>query len=348
MDTQVNRAKVLWENWEKRVSKIQTLTGNIDDKQTLKYKYKFLTDGLHRLSVNPSEKEKLYTHAINIVTAKLRKQLYPNPIVRFIHGIQNALINRPIHLLLLKDWKKESVNQIQEQLKSSGLNHYVGKIEKELDFEREKIHLKSISNVNGSDRLEIDIHLKKIDETAYVYNGYTATFITESGESKSATFFPSHNINVSEALNLLEGRPIYKCLNNSEPKMWMNLGQIKNVDQGNLQLIKYSLDFEYDLKKLLLDHSIKLEVYGISVNAVQKAIESGNKVAFEVPEKGKFYLSANLSENKINFFDAESKPITISDLKKITKPINQVPNKDLKIIKQRRDIEPENQLQVSR
>ncbi|WEK17858.1 MAG: hypothetical protein P0Y49_13725 [Candidatus Pedobacter colombiensis] len=347
MEAHVNRAKVLWENWEKRVSKIRELTGNLDDKQTLKYKYKFLTDGLHRLSVNPSDKEKLYTHAIKVVTAKLRKELYPNPIVRFLHRVQNELVNRPIHLFLLKDWKKESTNYIQEQLKSAGLNHLAGKIEKELDFEREKIHLKSVSNVYGNDKLEVNVHLAKIDEKAYAYKGYTATLTTENGESKSATFFPTDNIKVTEALNLLQGKPIYKSTHHSEPKMWMQLGQVQNLEEGKLELNKFPPDYDFDLKKILLEHSIKLEVYGISISTVQKGIEEGKSVAFDVPGKAKFYLSANPSEKTINFFNAEKKPITFAHLKKIIKPISKELNKDLKLIKQR-NIEPENQLQVTR
>lgn len=346
MDGDVNRAKVLWENWEKRVSKIRDLTGNLDDKQTQKYKYKYLTDGLHRLSVNPTDKEKLYIHAIKVVTAKLRKDLYPNPIVRFLKRVQNELVNRPIYLFQLKDWKKESAKLIQEQFKSAGFNHLVGKIDKELDFEREKIHLKSVSNVNGNDKLEVTVRLAKIDEGAYQYRNYTATLITENGETKSATFFPNDNIKISDALNLLEGRPIFKTSHHSESNVWMQLGQVRGEEEGILKLHRYAPDFEYELKKILLEHSIKLEMYGISINAVQKGIEAGNSVGFEVPEKGKFYLSANPLKNTLNFFDAEKKPISFAQLNKIIHPVLKEKKKEVSFIQQK-EVQQDNQLRIS-
>lgn len=349
MDNQVNRAKLLWDNWEEKASKIQELTGTIDDKQTQKYKYNFLKDGLQRLSVNPSEKEKLYVHAINIVTAKLRKQLYPNPIVRFLHRIKNVLMDKPIHLLLLKEWKKETVNELQGQLKGFGLQYFAGKLEKELDYEREKIDLKSLTNVNGNDKLEVNVHLEKVGETGYQFNGYTATLTKESGEVKSATFSPENNIKLTEALNLLQGRPIFKSMqdnDNTLAKNWVQLEQSAQLEQGRQQLISFSPDYDFDLKKILTEMSIQSEIYRISMDAVRRGIEAGNSVAFEVPGKGKFFISANPSEKSVNFFDAEKKPISFAHFKKIAKPIIQVQNKNMKLVQQK-DIESGNQLQVS-
>lgn len=352
MDIQVNRAKLLWDNWEEKASKIQDLTGTMDDNQTLKYKYQFLTDGLHRLSVDPSEKEKIYIHAMNVVTDKLRKQLYPNPLIRLLHRIKNTLIDKPMHLLLLKEWKKESVNGLQDQLKVFGLQHFAGKLNKELDFEREIIDLKSQSNVNGNDKLEVRVHLEKLGESGYHLNGYTATLTSENGETKSATFSPENNIKLTEALNLLQGRPIYKSLQNPDTmisKNWVQLEQSAGKVLGKMDLVSFAPNYEYDLRQVLLDASIQLEVYGISVNAVQKGIEAGNKVAFEVEGKGKFYVASDPQEKALKFFDIQDKPITFSNLMKLTKPIKQSLNQyqDLKLIKQQ-DLKPENQLQVSR
>ncbi|MBB2148943.1 hypothetical protein [Pedobacter gandavensis] len=349
MDGHVNRAKQLWENWEHKASQIQNLTGANDDKSTLEYKYKFLTDGLNRLSVNPSEKEKLYVHTIKIVTDKLRKQLYPNPVLRFLHRLKNLIVEKPAQAFLFKERTKDCLGELQSQFKSVGLQYFTGKLERELDFERQKIDLKSLSNLANNNQLQVKVQLEKVAEGTYRFNGYTATLINENGEKKSALFSQHHNINLNEAVNILQGQPVYKSQENADgtiAKSWFELERREKELDGRYEVLSFSPSHSFDLKKVLLDNAIQLEFYGISKEAVLKGLEAGNKVAFEIPEKGQYFITANPSERTVNFYDAEKKPISLSALKEVINPVKLEKSKPLKLIKQK-GVQPENQIQVA-
>lgn len=349
MDGHVNRAKQLWENWEGKALLIQNRTGTSDDKSTLKYKYNFLTNGLNRLSINPSEKEKLYIHTIKVVTDKLRKQLYPNPVLRFLHELKSLIVDKPAQQFLFNEQKKDCFENLQKEFKTAGLHQFIGKLNRELDFERQKIDLKSISSLSNYSKLEVKVHLEKVSEGTYRSNGYTAILINENGEKKSA-LFPAHdNININQAVNILYGRPVYKNQDNVDGTVtqgWVQLGQKeKELDSRN-ELLSFSPSYSYDLKKVLLETAIKLEFYGISKEAVLKGLEAGNKVAFEIPGKGQHFITANPSERTVNFYDADKKPISLSALKEVINPIKLEKPKELKLIKQK-GVNPENQIQVS-
>jgi len=349
MDLNVNRAKQLWENWEHEASQIQNLTGTMDDKGTLKYKYKFLADGLNRLSVNPSEKEKLYVHTLKTVNSKLRKQLYPNPILRFLHRLENLFLEKPAQKALYKERTKDCIEELQGQLKSLGLQHFTQKLDKELDFERQKIDLKSLSNLANNNQLEVKIHLEKVSEGAYHFNGFTATLINENGEKKSALFSGHQNINIIEAVNILQGRPIYKSQENADgsiTKNWFELDRREKDLEGRFELISFLPSHNYDLKKVLLDNAIQMEFYGITKEGVLKGLEAGNEVVFEIPGKGQYFIIANPSERKVDFCDAEKNPIGLSALKEVINPINLEKSQELKLFKQE-GLQPENQVQVA-
>lgn len=350
MVDQVNRAKQLWENWEQKASQIQDLTGTMDDKATLKYKYNYLTKGLNRISINPTEKEKLYVHAIKLVTAKLQKQLYPNPVLRFLHRLENVFLEKPAQMYLFAEQKKDCFEELQGQLKSAGLHHFSGKLDKELDFERQKIDLKSLSNLDNSNKLEVNVHLEKVGEGFYRFNGYTTSLIDEHGERKTASFSADKNINLNEAVNILSGRPIFKSQENADGTTnhrWFELERRENDLDNKYELLSFSPSYNYDLKRVLENNAVQLEFYSICKEAVVKGLQAGHKVAFDVPGKGQYFITANPSVQSVNFYDPQMKPISLEALKKVINPGKQQSHNGLKLIKQK-DVQQESQIQINR
>ncbi|RQO74502.1 hypothetical protein DBR43_03680 [Pedobacter sp. KBW06] len=350
MDGQVNRAKQLWENWEHKASQIQELTGSKEDKATLQFKYNYLTKGLNRLSIEPREKEKLYVFAIKNVTAKLQKQLYPNPVIRFLHLLENLFLEKPAQLFLFKTQKRDCLEKLQGQLKSAGLHHFAGNLGRELDFERKKIDLKSLSNLAGENKLEVKVHLEKVSEGSYRFNGYTAAMIDEKGERKSAFFSAHKDVNLNEAVNILEGRPVYKGQENADGTInhrWLELTRVGKDPNATHELLSFSPSQTFDLKKTLLENAIQLDFYSIAREAVQRGLEAGNKVEFQINGNGRYIVAANPSAKTVDFFDANKKPISLVTLKKIIHPVKREIAKELTFIKQK-DITQENQIQINR
>lgn len=350
MDGQVNRAKQLWENWEHKASQIQELTGSNEDKATLQFKYSYLSKGLNRLLIDPREKEKLYVFAIKNVTAKLQKQLYPNPVIRLFHKLKNLFLEKPAQLSLFKEQKKDCLDKLHVQLKSAGLHHFSGNLGRELDFERQKIDLNSLSNLAGENKLDVKVHLEKVSEGSYRFNGYTAAMINENGERKSAFFSAHKDVNLNEAVNILEGRPVYKAHENADGTInhrWLELTRVgKDLDETH-ELLSFSPSHTFDLKKTLLENAIQLDFYSIAREAVQRGLEAGNKVEFQINGNGRYSIAANPSAKTVDFFDANKKPISLAALKKIIHPVKKETAKELRFIKQK-DITQENQIQINR
>lgn len=350
MIDQVNRAKQLWENWEHEASQIQELNVSKDDKDTLQFKYDYLTKGLNRLSIDPRENEKLFVFAIKNVTAKLQKQLYPNPVLRFLHRMERLFLEKPAQLFVFKEQKMGCIEKLQGQLKSAGLNHFTGNLSRELDFERPKINLKSLSNLANDNKLEVNVHLEKVSEGSYRFNGYTATMIDKDGEQKSAFFSAHKNVNLNEAVNILEGRPVYKGHENADGTVshrWLELTQVGKNQETTHELLSFSPSHTFNVKKALLESAIQLDFYSIAREAVQRGLEAGNRVEFQVNGNGRYTVAANPSAKTVDFFDANKKPLSLAALKKIIHPAKKETTKDLKFIKQN-ELNQDNQIQINR
>lgn len=350
MEHQVNRAEELWKNWANQERQIEELGGETDKIKTLKYKYDFLSKGLYRVSVNPTEKEKLLMQAISTVTAKLQKQLYPHPVIRLLHRLKALIIDKPEHLSVFTKGKEGNLKLLKEQFETAGLHHYVGKLENSLDYERPRIELRSVNALKDNGKLELNIDLEKNKFGNYHFNGYTATLITQNGERKTCTFSADSSINLTEAVNLLRGRSVFKAYEHSDGttlKKWVQLDHRDKDLNGNPEILTFSPKYEYDLKKLLLDSAIKLDFYSISREAVQRGLEAGNKVEFQINGNGRYTVAANPSAKTVDFFDANKKPISLAALKKIIHPVKKETAKDLRFIKQK-DITQENQIQINR
>lgn len=349
MDGKVNRAKQLWENWERQEKQIESLAGISTDRNSLAYKYDFLSKGLSRLSVNPTEDEKLFMQAIKTVTAKLQKQLYTNPLVRMLHRLKVFIVDKPAHLELFNRNKSENLKMLNGQLKSVGLHHFVDNLQNKLDYESPVIELKSLSALNNNNRIEVNVNLEKGKLGSYGFNGYDVALTNENGERTKFTFTADNKITLTEAVNLLQGRPVFKSYENadgSHSQRWIQLDR----QQGNSskpELLVYPPDYNFDLKKVLLDNATQLEFYTVANDSVRRGLEAGNRVELQINGNGRYSVTADPSSGKIEFFDKERKPLSITSLKKIIHPVKQHKNKETSIIQQK-EVQQDNQMRIIR
>ncbi|RLJ77351.1 hypothetical protein [Pedobacter alluvionis] len=349
MDGKVNRAKQLWENWERQEKQIESLAGISTDRNSLAYKYDFLSKGLSRLSVNPTEDEKLFMQAIKTVTAKLQKQLYPNPLVRMLHRLKVFIVDKPAHLELFNRNKSENLQMLNGQLKSAGLQHFVDNLQNKLDYESSVIELKSLSALNNNNKIEVNVNLEKGKLGSYGFNGYDVALTNENGERTKFTFTADNKITLTEAVNLLQGRPVFKSYENadgSHSQRWIQLDR-QQENSSKPELLVYPPDYNFDLKKVLLDNATQLEFYTVANDSVRRGLEAGNRVELQINGNGRYSVTADPSSGKIEFFDSERKPLSINSLKKIINPVKQHKNKETSIIQQK-EVQQDNQMRIIR
>jgi len=346
---QVNRAKQLWGNWEHQEKQIESLAGMTNDRNSMKYKYDFLSKGLSRLSVNPTENEKLFMQAIKTVTVKLQKQLYPNPLVRMLHRLKVFIVDKPAHLEQFNRNKSENLQALNRQLKSAGLHHFVDNLQNKLDYESPVIELRSLSGLNNNNKIEVNVNLEKSKLGSYAFNGYDIALTKENGEKISYTFAAESKITLTEAVNLLQGRPVYKSYENadgSHAQRWIQLNrQQENVSKP--QLLIYPPNYDYNLKQVLMDMGTQLEFYTVANDSIRRGLEAGNRVEFQINGNGRYSVTADPAARKVEFFDAERKPISIVSLKRIIHPVKQHKNKETNMIQQK-EIQQDNQMRIIR
>jgi len=350
MDYPVNRAEELWKNWEQQQNQIEKIAGINNDRKTLLYKYDFLRQGLYRLSDRPSTKEKLFIQAIASVTAKLQKQLYPNPVLRMLHRMKAFIVDKPAHVQLFKLNRNHSLEILKNELKAAGLSSFSGNLENKLDYESPQLNIPSIIKLNDNSKLELDVHLEKDTVGSYRYDGYTATVIADNGERNTCRFLADSQIRLNEAVNLLQDRPVYKSYENADgthTQRWIQLDKKDQEMVGNPRLMTFSPEYDYNLKKVLLDHAVQLESYSLTKDAVKQGLDAGNTVSIELKGKGKFYVNANPLDRSLNFYDQDKKPMSFEALKeKVLEPKPEI-QREFKLVKQN-ELAPDHQIQINR
>lgn len=317
MRQQVNRAEQLWKNWEEKQKGLESLAGlgSEGDRTIRKLKYDFLRQGLYRLSVNPSEQEQLYLHVIRSVTAKLEKQLYPNPVIRALHRLKALLYDKPAHLKKFERQKAENMEQLTGQLRSSGFASFSGKLDSYLDYEQVNVHIPMTTQLNDKGRMDIDLKLERDRTGHYRYTGYTASLYRDGELQRSYTFPAESRITAIEAANLLGGRPVSKSYQTADGDISRKWVQLDFRGTGP-KLMEFHAGYGYDLKKELMAAATGLGVDGLGREKTVRELEAGNLIGVEVPGKGQYYLHANPADRTLSIRDAGKRPVELAGLVK--------------------------------
>ncbi|GAA4131886.1 hypothetical protein GCM10022216_02350 [Sphingobacterium kyonggiense] len=320
MRQDVNRAEQLWKNWEEKQKRLESLAGLGSESNSMigKLKYDFLRQGLYRLSVNPSEKEQLYLHVIRSVTARLEKQLYPNPVIRTLHRLKVLLHDRPAHLKMFERQKAENMEQLTTQLKTSGFASFTGKLDNYLDYERAQISIPMTTQLADKGTMDIILKLERDRTGHYRFTEYQAGLYRDGSMQCSYTFPAEGKVTAIEAANLLEGRPVsksYRTANGSIAQKWVQL----DFRENGSKLIEFHAGYGYDLKKEIMAVASGLGVDGLGRDKIIRDLEAGKLIAMEVPDKGRYYLHANPADRSVSVLDAGKRPVALSELLKEVK-----------------------------
>lgn len=320
MERKVNRAEQLYRNWEAQQKQLESLTG-ADSRVIQQQKYDYLRHGLYRLSLNPSEQEKLLMQVIGSVTDKLQKQLYPNPVIRLLHRLKAAIYDRPVHLREFVRQREANLEQLKGQLKTMGFASFNGKLEKYLDYETAKVTIDLTSQLADQGKLDIALQMERDKTGQYRFQHYEATLF-KNGESHKHTFHPESGITATEAANLLDGRAVKKSFETADGSIaqkWMQLDRQQKDKDGNPKLVEFHEAYGYNLKNELLANSTLLGTAGLAKDKVIQSLEQGNMVSFTLHHHGTYYLQANPAGREVSFYDRERKPLTMPQLQEINR-----------------------------
>ncbi|SER90518.1 hypothetical protein [Pedobacter rhizosphaerae] len=349
MDPGVNRALQLYLAWEERQKEMEkVLGGAIDLRKMQQLKYAFFSMGLFRVSIGANEKERLYIQVLRSVVAKLRKSLYPNPVLRLLVVAKEMLVDRPLHLRRFNRLREENVLSLSSQFSAIGLGGMAADLTGKVDYEQGAVSLDIMRGISTGEKLALQARFVKAGLGSYKFTGFHGKLIGVDGAERSCFFSADSRIGLSDALSLLRGGSVlksYQGLDGRLEQSWVKLDQEARMTGSTLLFSSGDLS-GFDLKRQLLEHAIALECYAVSSDAVLRGLEKGNMVSVSVPGKADFFLRAAPFENRLEFFDVAKEEMSFSVLKTLLNPEKSLSLVEPMIFKQETGVN--HQLEINR
>jgi hypothetical protein len=322
MNGQINRANQLWQNWQAQQKMLEGMFmgGNMPDKSFRQEKYHFLQQGISRIAAHPSPDEKIVLGLLKGITAKLEKELYPNRFLRFAVRLKNKLYDQPRYLRQQAALRAENLDTLAVYLDSKGLGSFSGRLENYLDYERDKVNIELSTQLSGSKRLEVTLHLEKDGSGHYQLPAFTAAIVETDapGQKREYTFEADGWTDIKTATNLLEGRAVFSIRQQQQEQnydyTWVQL-DFNPQDNGKGTWQEYRYDYGFDPYSYAAELARTTGIPAIADDKVLCHLEKGNAVSVKCPASGEtFFLQANPGDKNILIRDVNEKIIAADTL----------------------------------
>jgi len=214
---------------------------------------------------------------------------------------------------------QENLVFVQDNVKYMGFgDRLADQIARNMEQGLPEFTLKADSTYNQK-KIEAELHFRKSDKSdMYFFNRYDAELKDDAhNKTRAQTFYLDNGkgITLKEAYNLLEGRSVYKKLENREGEAynaWLKLDFNAKDKHNNYEVKKYNDNFGFDLDKTLRQFPIKdLESENLT-NILKHSLTKGNVQSVTVTVNGKaekMFIEANPVEKTVNIYDGQMKPL---------------------------------------
>jgi hypothetical protein len=177
-----------------------------------------------------------------------------------------------------------------------------------------------VVNFTGACRqnLETNLFFRKSDQSdLYFFNRYDAILRNDVGTFEQNFYLnKGHGVTLKEAFNLLQGRAVYKEMENKEGqkfKAWIEL-DFKQKDNGNYKVKQYHDNYGYNLESTLKNFPIKELQNEQQKERLLSSLQRGNRQSVTMNVEGReqmFFLQANPQFKTITVFDkGATRPLT--------------------------------------
>ncbi len=214
----------------------------------------------------------------------------------------------------------ENLSYLQKQLLNLGFGEQMNQaLEKQIQAKLPEFTLDASNTYNKQD-VGYTLHFKAGDQNEmYFFNKYEAKL-----DGKQQTFYINQGsgITAKEAYNLMDGRAVYKELENREGekyKAWIILDKDNKAENGDLKLKTYSEGWNYKPERAI----DKMDIVGINDEGAReklmRSLEKGNRHQVEAVRDGKpvkVFLEANPAEHLVNITNYKGEPQKLDHYKK--------------------------------
>ncbi|WP_339705221.1 hypothetical protein [Algoriphagus aquimarinus] len=215
--------------------------------------------------------------------------------------------------------KKENIEELQDRMKYSGFGETLNQeLEKKIKAGKSNFEL-TVTKEVGEKKLDYGLHFRKSDEGKYYYNGFDAKLTNPEGKEQSQRFYQNQGISAKEALNLLEGRAVFKSLFNKEGERynaWLQLDLAAKDEKGQHPVAQYHQNYGFKLEDAVKELPLRNMNSPEQLDLLLYSLKKGNRHEVDIEgNESRVLLEANPKYKTMNVYDGEGKRMKNSDLK---------------------------------
>jgi hypothetical protein len=221
--------------------------------------------------------------------------------------LENKILNSNLSIMNDKNFE-----YLKDNIKYLGFGEKQHEaLEAHLKEGKESFQLNYSAEVNKKP-FEAVLNFRRSDSSdMYFLNSYQARLERNNGDKMEQTFYlnKGKGVTAKEAYNLLEGRAVYKELNNKagEPyKAWIQLDFEQKDKNNNYEVNQYHEKYGYDLKAAVGKYFIMEMDGGEKEKALLQSLQKGNIQAVNISVDGesqKMFIEANPQYKTINLYN---------------------------------------------
>lgn len=317
METEQNRAQVLWRDWLVLENDLMRITGKSGEYQEAlaRQKYEFLSKGLYRLTENKLLAERPYVAMMTAVTDQLQRQLYPNRMMRWLHQAKVLLYDRPKFLDELQQRRAANVSSLKSTFERRGLEGIAKLLDHYLDYEKQQVSFTVVGKLDENRTLNVDPVFDQDQNGAFSLSALNLKLRGSADPAKDLAFsLPGEFLlNRQQLVNLIEQRAVYVFpANDQESGSWLRL---ENGQDGALKLA-VEHDHTDTLKTRLYELAEQTQLYKLSSSEVLLNLKLGNQYRMNGlhPQNKRFFVEAHPSGKEVIIRNEFGKEISKDEL----------------------------------
>lgn len=320
-----------WRSREERFSKLFSFS-LLSNRALLKEKLNYYDRIAAKYKGTQDLDERFALRMLRQERNRIEKQLYPNLLIRLLRKLLVAPVRE--QMIIRQDNRKTEQNSqaLHQQVQRTGFTDLSTKIDEQIRKGQQQFSIPVSYYLNDKERLDHQLSFVKDPSGQYHFEGYkTALYNEARPEENRQQYFSlrhEHNINTTEAYNLLSGR----CIQNGGT--WLQLDFNDKDQHGNFRIKQFHSDYGYDLDKVLQQLPLKELLNKNETEKLKEALKNGDRISISFVKNGneqRFYIEANPQFKSVNIYDEHSGKITLhtalgnktADAMKVTHRVNE-------------------------
>jgi hypothetical protein len=233
--------------------------------------------------------------------------------------------NQSYHLLKTCVMNEKNFEYLKDNIKYMGFGDSLAEtLKSQMQSGALNFHLSFDTEINKKAFSAVLSFRKSENTDMYFFNSYHATLTRNNGEVKDQAFYlnKGKGVTAKEAYNLLEGRAVYKEMENKSGEKyhaWLQIDFGKRDKNNNHEMKQFHDAYGYDLKEALSKFPIRDMKEPDLRDILLSSLQKGNLQAVAFEKEGgavRMFVEAAPHYKTINLYDGELKRVPKENLEK--------------------------------